>query len=262
MLNLIEMALSTEEQQLYIPFNNLGYEVIPEARYLGKTNVQTRFDTRKSEAKLLPLRLIRQIYAILENEREKTDSFYSETHKRMGLSKDTIVNHVQKLWEDMNRYGLWADELLVVQDPKELILNSELGYGRPPAILQGTSVEVRGLENLRIADEKHGMTADEFIEAGGKFLGGKVLAWLSQYPSLMQTHDVSQDLEVLGLRDGDRYYTNLDPEHSYAIKPFGAVLYPSGGRSGVYSGYGLDGWGDFRGTVVGRKLSNTNENFY
>lgn len=256
------MTLSTEEQQLYIPFNNLGYEVIPEARYLGKTNIQTRFDAGKSEAKLLPLRVIRQIYAILENERDKTDSFYSDAHKRMGLSKDTIANRVQELWEDMNRYGLWADELLVVQDPKELILNSELGYGRLPVILQGTSVEVRGLENLRIADEKHGMTAEEFIEAGGKFSGGKTLAYLSQYPSLMKTHDVSKDLEILGLRNGDHYYTNLDPEHSYAIKPFGAVLYPSGGRSSVYSGYGLESWGVFRGAVLGRKLSNTNENFY
>lgn len=249
------MTLKEAEQQLYIPFNELGYEVVPEVQHLGRTKIQIRFDTRKSEARLLPLRINREIYTILETKRDKTDSFYSDTHKRMGLSKDTVNDRVQRLWEDMNRYGLWPDELLVVQDPKELVFNSNLEYGKLPAILQGTSVEVRGSEKLEIADKEHGMTTDEFIKAGGKFFGGEVLAYLSQYPYLTQTHDVSQDLKILGLRKGDRLYTNLDPKHSYGIKTFRAFLCPSGGGSDVGSDYGLEVWRSDRGAVVGRKMS-------
>lgn len=255
------MTLQQLEQLPYIPFNDLGCEVIPRLQHLGRTNIQTRFDTSKSEAGLLPLRVLRQMYTTLEVKRDQTDLFYTDTHKGMGLSKDAINEHVHRLWDDMNTYGLWADELLVVADPKELIFNSYLEYRRLPAILQGTSVEIRGSENLRIADEKHGMTTDEFIKAGGKFFGGSVLAYLNQNSSLMETHDVAQDLEILGLRKGDDYRTNLGPEHSYGIKSFRAVLCPSGERSRVDSGAGLEGWVDDRGAFVGRKLS-ADDTFY
>ena len=223
-------------------------------RDLGKTFLHSLYQNSidPNLAPVLGPDPVRAAWQNLKDGQINPQDFYSEEfHKPYGAEAGDLKPMVEQLAEEMHDYFPFVNGVFVVDNKSGLVLN--LGNTQLPAF--ATPVGVYTEKTVK-PNSEHGITLDEFKQAGGKLVAYKAFRAGQYQLKDSQWTSMPEGAEEVGVMPKDQIYANLDPNHSDGVKALGwCLLRPGGGPSCLYAYVGLDDWGSGGGVLRGRRLN-------